>query len=154
IAVRGATGICIATEAATRDRSFLIAPGSVREFALSQVHDRTFRSRLVLLCGYFLVPALRDGAASILRRVRECGGETLLDTGWDPDGWPAAAREAVLKLLPWVSVFAPNEAEAVAITNERSALRAARSLQERSGGWCIIKRGAQGSLAVGPDHAE
>lgn len=154
IAVRGATGICIATEAAMRDRSFLIAPGSVREFALSQVHDRTFRSRLVLLCGYFLVPALRDGAASILRRVRECGGETLLDTGWDPDGWPAAAREAVLELLPWVSVFAPNEAEAVAITNERSALRAARSLQERSGGWCIIKRGAQGSLAVGPDHAE
>jgi sugar/nucleoside kinase (ribokinase family) len=154
IAVRGATGICIATEAAERDRSFLIAPGSVREFSLSQVHDRTFCSRLLLVCGYFLVPALRGGAASILRRVREHGGETLLDTGWDPDGWPAAAKEEVLDLLPWVSVFAPNETEAVAITNERNALRAAKALQERSGGWCIVKRGAEGFLAVGPDHAE
>jgi sugar/nucleoside kinase (ribokinase family) len=155
VAVRGATGICIATEASTRDRSFLIAPGAVREFSLSQVDDRTLGSRWLLVCGYFLVPALRrGGAASILRQVRERGGETLLDTGWDPDGWPAAAREEVLELLPWVSVFAPNEAEAVAITNERSALGAARALQERSGGWCVVKLGAQGSVAAGPDHAE
>jgi sugar/nucleoside kinase (ribokinase family) len=155
VAVRGATGICIATEAAARDRSFLIAPGSVREFSLSQVHDRTLCSRQILICGYFLIPALRHGgAANVLRQVRERGGQTLLDTGWDPDGWPAAASEEVLGLLPWVSVFAPNEAEAMAITNERSALRAAGALQERSGGWCVVKRGAQGSLAVGPDHAE
>src|SRR5215831_1643744 len=155
IAVRGATGICIATEAATRDRSFLIAPGSVREFSLSQVHDRTLGSGQLLVCGYFLVPALRrGGAASIFRKVRARGGETLLDTGWDPGGWPATARQEVLELLPWVSVFAPNEAEALAISRERSALRAARALQERSGGWCIVKRGARGSLAVGPGHAE
>jgi len=155
VAVRGATGICIATEAGARDRSFLIAPGSAREFSLAQVRDRTLCSRQVLVCGYFLIPALRrGGAASIMRQVRERGGETLLDTGWDPDGWPAAAKEEVLELLPWVSVFAPNEAEALAITGERSAMRAARALQERSGGWCIVKLGAQGSLAVGPDHAE
>ncbi|MGN6791807.1 MAG: carbohydrate kinase family protein [Streptosporangiaceae bacterium] len=155
VAACGATGICVATEAAGRDRSFLIAPGSVREFTLSQVPDRALGSRLVLVCGYFLIPALRGGgAARLLKEVRARGGETLLDTGWDPDGWPAAAKNEVLDLLPLVSVFAPNESEALAITGEASVERAARTLQERSGGWCIVKRGSQGSMAVGPDQAE
>jgi sugar/nucleoside kinase (ribokinase family) len=155
VAVGGATGICIATEAAERDRSFLIAPGSVSEFSFSQVPELAICSRQVLVCGYFLIPALRDGgAARLLRQVRSRGGQTLLDTGWDPDGWPLAAKQEVLELLPWVSVFAPNESEAMAITGEDSAQNAARALQQRSGGWCIVKRGAHGSLAVGPEGAE
>jgi sugar/nucleoside kinase (ribokinase family) len=155
IAVGETTGICIATEAAGRDRSFLIAPGSVREFSLSQVPDLAICSRQMLICGYFLIPALRHGgAARILQRVRSQGGQTLLDTGWDPDGWPSAAKEEVLELLPSVSVFAPNESEAMAMTGEGKAWTAARALQKRSGGWCIVKRGAHGSLAAGPDDAE
>jgi sugar/nucleoside kinase (ribokinase family) len=110
VAVGGVTGICIATEAAGRDRSFLIAPGSVREFSLSQVPDLAIWSPHVLICGYFLIPALRHGgAARLLQQVRSRGGQTLLDTGWDPDGWPSAAKEEVLELLPWVSVFAPRD---------------------------------------------
>jgi len=155
VAIGGATGICIATEAAGRDRSFLIAPGSVREFSLSQVPDLAICARQVLICGYFLIPALRHGgAARLLQRVRSRGGKTLRDTGWDPDGWPAAAKEEVLELLPWVTVFAPNESEAIAMTGESNARNAARALQERSGGWCIVKRGVHGSLAAGPDDAE
>jgi sugar/nucleoside kinase (ribokinase family) len=150
-----ATGICVATEAAGRDRSFLIAPGSVRDFSLSQLPDRALGARQVLVCGYFLIPALRGGgAARLLQEVRARGGETLLDTGWDPDGWPAAAKDEVLGLLPWVSVFAPNESEALALTGEVSVRCAARALQERSGGWCVVKRGAQGALAAGPGDAE
>ena len=155
IGVGGATGICVATEAAGRDRSFLIAPGSVREFSLSQVPDLALSSQQVLVCGYFLIPALRGGAAAwLLKEVRARGGETLLDTGWDPEGWPAAAKDEILDLLPCVSVFAPNESEALAITGEGRVEHAARALQERSGGWCIVKRGVQGSLAVGPERAE
>lgn len=155
VAVGGDTGICIATEAAGRERSFLIAPGSVREFSLSQIPDQAICSRQVLICGYFLIPALRHGgAARILQQVRSRGGQTLLDTGWDPDGWPGAAKEEILELLPSVSVFAPNESEAMAMTGEGNARNAARALQRRSGGWCIVKRGAQGSLAAGPDNAE
>jgi sugar/nucleoside kinase (ribokinase family) len=155
IAVGGTTGICIATEAAGRDRSFLIAAGCVAEFALSQVPERALCARQVVVCGYFLIPALRGGgAAQLLKEVRARGGETLLDTGWDPDGWPSAAKDEVLDLLQWVSVFAPNESEALAITGEASVERAARVLQERSGGWCIIKRGTHGALAAGPDQAE
>jgi sugar/nucleoside kinase (ribokinase family) len=155
VSVAGSTGICVATEAAGRDRSFLIAPGSVREFSLSRVPDRALGARQVLVCGYFLIPALRNGgAARVLKEVRARGGVTILDTGWDPDGWPAAARDEVLDLLPWVNVFAPNESEALAIAGDPSVRQAARALQERSGGWCVVKRGAQGALAVGPAQAE
>src|SRR5262249_31795425 len=126
VAVGGDTGICIATEAAGRDRSFLIAPGSVREFSLTQVPKLAISSRHVLVCGYFLIPALRrGGAARLFQQVRSRGGQTLLDTGWDPDGWPSAAKEEVCELLPWVSVFAPNESEAMALTGEGKAWHAA-----------------------------
>ncbi|HEX7993466.1 MAG TPA: carbohydrate kinase family protein [Streptosporangiaceae bacterium] len=154
VAVGGTTGICVATEAAGRDRSFLIAPGCVAEFALSQIPDRAICARQVVVCGYFLIPALRSGgAAQLLKEVRARGGETLLDTGWDPDGWPPAAKDEVIDLLQWVSVFAPNESEALAITGEASADQAARALQERSGGWCIVKRGARGAVGAGPGRA-
>lgn len=155
VSLGGATGICVATEAPGRDRSFLIAPGSVRAFSLSQVPDQALGARQVIVCGYFLVPALQGGgAARILKEVRARGGETLLDTGWDPGDWPPAARDEVLGLLPWVSAFAPNESEALAITGEASVQQAARVLQERSGGFCVVKRGAQGALAVGPGQVE
>jgi argininosuccinate lyase len=108
----------------------------------------------VVVCGYFLIPALRGGGAvQLLKEVRARGGETLLDTGWDPDGWPPAAKNEVMDLLQWVSVFVPNESEALAITGEASADQAARVLQKRSGGWCIVKRGAQGAVGAGPGRA-
>src|SRR5262249_13159207 len=89
IAVGGATGICVAREGVGRAGSFLFAPGSVREFSLSKIPDRAVCARQLLVCGYFLIPALRGGGvARFLKEVRARGGETLLDTGWDPDGWP------------------------------------------------------------------
>jgi sugar/nucleoside kinase (ribokinase family) len=151
IAVSGETGICIATEAADRDRSFLIAPGSPCQFSLPQIPDRAVSAQRLLVCGYFLLPALRyGGAGTLLQRARARGDETFLDTGWDPDGWTAETRNEVLGLLAWVDVFLPNEAEAMAIAGEPDVHNAVRALQARSGRWCIVKRGPKGSMAVGP----
>lgn len=155
IAVTGGTGICIATESAGRDRSFLITPGSIGQFSLPQVTERAVSARRLLVCGFFLLPALRrGGAATLLQQARGRGGETFLDTGWDPDGWAADTKSEVLGLLPWVDVFLPNEAEATVIAGEADVHAAARALQARSGGWCIVKRGAAGCLAAGPGNAE
>jgi sugar/nucleoside kinase (ribokinase family) len=70
IGVGGATGICVATEAAGRDRSFLIAPGSVREFSLSQVPDRALSSRQVLVCGSSSLPCAAGGRMATQRGPR------------------------------------------------------------------------------------
>ena len=51
-------------------------------------------------------------------------------------------------------MFLPNEAEARAIADLDDVDAAARALQTASGGWVVVKLGARGCLAVGPDGAQ
>jgi sugar/nucleoside kinase (ribokinase family) len=145
-----ATGTSIAFEAPGRDRSFLISLASLAAFEPSMVPDAALRASFVLFGGYFNLPSMRGGpTAELLRRVRAVGGTSLLDTGWDHDGWPAATREEVRLLLPSVDIFVPNEAEAERLTGESDPLRAARALAAVSGGWVVVKMGRAGCLAAG-----
>ena len=91
-----ATGVSVAFEAPGHDRSFLTALGSLALFEPAMIPDEAIGANLVLLCGYFLLPALRgQPSAELLRRVKAAGGATLFDPGWDPDGWTeATARSA------------------------------------------------------------
>lgn len=99
------------------------------------VPDVAVRASNVLLCGYFNVPSMRgDPTAALLRRVKDEGGRTLLDTGWDHDGWPEATREEAGLLLPSVDVFLPNEVEAEVLTGEPDPLPSATALGRLSGG--------------------
>jgi sugar/nucleoside kinase (ribokinase family) len=147
-----ATGTSIAFEAPGRDRSFLMSLASLSAYGSLMIPDEAFDASLVLLCGYFNLPSMRGSpAADVLRRVKEAGGTTLLDTGWDHDGWPPATREEIRGLLPLVDVFLPNELEATHLSGDADPLTAARSLTALSGGWTIVKVGPEGCLAVGPD---
>ena len=149
-----ATGVSVAFEAPSRERSFLMSLGSLTTFDRSMVPRDALVARLVLLCGYFDVPALRgEETATMLETIRHAGGRSLLDVGWAPDGWTEPTRTEVLELLPLVDVFLPNEAEALHLSGEPEVRAAARALQERSGGWIIVKRGLEGCLAAGPDDA-
>src|SRR5262245_947827 len=103
----GTTSICIATETKHEARSFLIAPGSHQALSIHRIPDSALSARCVLVCGYFLLPALRSAVTAILREVKTQGGETFLDTGWDPGGWSSETRDEVLGLLPWVDAFLP-----------------------------------------------
>ena len=47
-------------------------------------------------------------------------------------------------------MFLPNEAEACALAGTESVTKAGRELQRRSGGWVVIKLGADGCMAFGP----
>jgi argininosuccinate lyase len=146
-----ATGVSIAFEAPGRERSFLISVASLAAFEVSMVPDAALRASDVLFCGYFNLPSMRgDPTASLLRRVKDAGGTTLLDTGWDHDGWPESTREEVRLLLPSVDVFLPNEAEAEGLTGESDPMTAALALTRMSGGWVVAKLGEAGCLAVGP----
>jgi len=148
------TGISIAFEAPSRDRSFLISLGSLADFEPSMVPVDALESPYVLLCGYFDVPRMRgDAAARMLRSVRAGGGTTLLDPGWDPAGWTAANRRELLELLPLVDLFLPNEDEACRLAEEEDVREAASVLRGRSGGWVVVKRGRDGCIAAGPGDA-
>jgi sugar/nucleoside kinase (ribokinase family) len=147
-----ATGICIAFEAPSRDRSFLISLASLAAFEPSMVPEEVFGASLVLLCGYFDLPSMRGRAtADILRRVKAVGGTTLFDPGWDHDGWSEATREELRSLLPLVDIFLPNDLEAESLSGDPDPTSAGRALSALSGGWTVVKLGPDGCVATGPD---
>jgi sugar/nucleoside kinase (ribokinase family) len=147
------TGISIAFEAPGRDRSFLTLLGSLEEFDASMVPEDALTKDLVLLCGYFNLPSLRgEGTLQLLREARTEGAITLLDTGWDPGGWSKETSEEMATLLPLVDVFLPNETEARHLSGLEDPVEAAQVLQESSGGWIVVKLGANGCVGVGPDE--
>ena len=146
-----ATGVSIAFESPGQDRSFLISLGSLATFDADDVPEEALTARFVLVCGYFLHPMLRgEPNRRILDAARAAGAATLLDTGWDPQGWSDTARDEVRDLLGLVDVFLPNESEARALTGEEDPRRAAELLQESSGGSVVVKLGPDGCLALVP----
>src|SRR5262249_30761505 len=66
------------------------------------------------------------------------------------DGFQAATREELFRILPLVDVFLPNEAEACALAATDVVAKAGRELQRRSGGWVVVKLGPHGCIAFGP----
>jgi sugar/nucleoside kinase (ribokinase family) len=146
-----ATGTSIAFEAPGRDRSFLISLASLSGFEPWMVPEEAVDASFVLFCGYFNLPSMRGRpTADLLRRVKEAGGTTLLDTGWDHDGWPETTREEIRLLLPSVDIFVPNEVEAEHLSGESDPVTAARSLSAVSAGWTVVKLGREGCVTVGP----
>jgi sugar/nucleoside kinase (ribokinase family) len=149
------TGVSLALEAPARDRAFLTSPGSLSRFDASMIPAEVLGSRLVLLCGYFLLPALRgEPAIRLLTDIRHRGGTTLFDCGADPAGWREQTRRQILNLLPLVDIFLPNADEAAVLTGETDILAAGRALQRMSGGAVILKLGSEGSMAIGADGAK
>lgn len=150
------TGLTVACEAPGRDRSFLTFLGVNTVWSLVQIPDDAADCGSLLMCDYFCAPSLRgEPTAALLRRARAAGARTYFDTAWDSSGFDGATREEVRALLQHVDVFLPNAAEARALVgSEAPPHRLARELQQVSGGWVVVKLGADGALATGPDGAE
>lgn len=150
------SGLTVALESAQRDRTFLTYLGVNADWGPEMIPPDALDCQNLLLCDYFVSPALQGEAArGLLASARAHGGRTFFDTAWDPGGFSARTREEVRGLLPWVDVFLPNEAEAQALAAlGGDAAQAARALQAESGGWVVVKLGARGCLAAGPGGAE
>ncbi len=150
-----ATGMTVALESDQRDRTFLTHLGVNAEWVPEMIPADALECDNLLLCDYCVTPGLQGEAAqSLLQAARAAGARTFFDTAWDPDDFPAARRAELRELLGSVDVFLPNEAEARAIADDGDVRSAARALQTVSGAWVVVKLGARGCLAVGPDGAE
>ncbi|HEY6522745.1 MAG TPA: carbohydrate kinase family protein [Solirubrobacteraceae bacterium] len=149
------TGLTVALESDERDRTFLTHLGVNADWTADMIPADALECENLLLCDYCVTPGLQgDAARTLLEATRAAGGRTFFDTAWDPDDFPPARRAEVRGLLASVDVFLPNEAEARAIADLDDVDAAARSLQTASGGWVVVKLGARGCLAVGPDRAQ
>lgn len=151
-----ATGLTVALESSGRDRSFLTYLGVNDGWGATTIPDAALTCDSLLLCDYFLMPALRGKPAGwLLDTARRRGASTFFDTTWDPGGFSECARREVYDLLPSVDVFLPNEAEACTLAAlPGDVARAAHALQGVSGGWVVVKLGASGCLAAGPGGTE
>jgi sugar/nucleoside kinase (ribokinase family) len=157
VANAGSSGVTVALESPERDRTFLTYLGVNADWSSAMIPRDALDTDNLLLCDYFVAPKLQGRAAEdLLAATRECGGRTFFDTAWDPGNFAAHTREQVGEVLRFVDVFLPNEAEACALAGVApdAARAAARALQERSGGWIVVKLGARGCLAAGPDGVE
>lgn len=145
----GATGITVGIVREDGERAFVSDFASLREYdvALVERHwDLIAGADVVCLVGQFCLERITLAAArALLGAVRAQGKNTVLDTGWDPAGWPAETVAGMRALLPEADLFLPNLDEARAMTGLSEPVAAAATLCELGAGVVVVKCGAEGS---------
>jgi sugar/nucleoside kinase (ribokinase family) len=123
------------------DRSMLTVLGTLSEITPELVDQVELdQVRHWHIAGYFLLPSLFPFWPSFLKKLRNKGITSSLDTNWSPSGnW-----EQVLEILPLVDLFLPNEQEAMSITGTSNYHEAGRILAGRTG-MVVVKRGGEGA---------
>lgn len=146
-------------------RTFVSYLGHLTSFPERRLEEALAGARpgdLLLLCGYFLMPTLRQLAPDLLRQAADLGVLTVLDTGWPTEGWTEPVKREVGALLPLLTVFTPNREELLGLAGvpdageyEADAVKRAvddvRSLDSQR---LLVKLGALGALYVGPDGTQ
>ncbi len=143
-------------------RTFVSHMGHLDHLPLERIEaalDAAAPGDLLLLCGYFLMPRLRELAPGLLERAQGRGVVTTLDSGWPSEGWSEAVKGEMLALLPHVDVFLPNREELLGVSGVPDAGRyEAEAVEEaltrvRAAGATrvVVKLGPEGALYDGPD---
>lgn len=146
------TAVTMALVRTDGERAFVSDFGSQREYGLEHIlsqWDRIAPAAVLCLAGLYNIPGLTPGAAGeLLHRARADGVTTVLDTGWDPLGWPAARVQATRALLAEVDVFVPNLDEARALTGCDEPAEAAAALRADGAATVVVKCGGAGSVGL------
>lgn len=146
------SGITVAVEAPGRDRAFLSSLGAMARMRPEDILEEMLATGYVALAGYFLLPGMRGPAlAELFGRARRAGAQTVLDTGWPPEGWTAATRQELLAALASVDIFLPNDDELHGLTDDGDTERAARRLAVSTDTVVAVKMGARGAGLAAPD---
>ncbi|WP_104130712.1 carbohydrate kinase family protein [Cryobacterium sp. N21] len=145
------SAITVAVESVGQDRAFLSSMGAMKNMTTVDVPSDVLNARFVVLAGYFLLPGLRGQAVTALfERARTRGAETVLDTGWPPQGWTNDVCAEVVEALAGVDVFLPNEDELLGLTGEAEVRPAALQLAAQTNTIVAVKCGARGASLATP----
>jgi sugar/nucleoside kinase (ribokinase family) len=91
---------------------------------------------------YFLQPGFKNQLDILFKMAKDAGLTTSLDMQWDPaEKWDFDFK----KILPYVDIFLPNEAELLYLTGKDSIDKALQSLTGYAN-IILVKQGKQGSL--------
>src|SRR3954464_7330254 len=145
----GQTGVTVGIARPDGERAFISDFASLHEFdeALVARHwDLVAAADVVCLVGQFCLSQITpDVATRLLRRARTEEKVTVLDTGWDPAGWPSETVTGIRRLLREVDLFLPNHDESAAITGAIAPEEAAAILQSYGPEAVVVKCGPTGS---------
>jgi ribokinase len=148
------TGITVAAVREDGERAFVSDYAALHLFDAGVIrrHAEGVQGYPILaFCGLNTLPGLSLGpVAELFGGARRQGTKTVLDTGWDPLGWPQERLRGLREVLAEVSVFLPNMDEARALTGHGYPEKAAGALRDLGVELAVIKLGAEGCLAVGP----
>ncbi|MBC7928297.1 MAG: carbohydrate kinase family protein [Bryobacteraceae bacterium] len=124
------------------DRKFLHRPGASRNMVLSQV-DLAPRAGFshFHLANPFALPSLRSETGDLMRRAKEAGYTTSIDTGWDSkERWMLDLSPA----LPYTDLLFANDAEARLLGGSTDVNAAVAQIQKNGVPDIVVKTGPSG----------
>jgi sugar/nucleoside kinase (ribokinase family) len=137
------TGVTVSLSTGS-ERALATYLGSISSVSIADVKPDLLRAvDHVHVGSFYLQQTLRPDLASLFEECRAMRLTTSLDPGWDPSNeWNAD----ILEVLKHVTVFLPNETEAMAITATNSPEKAIDLLSEHAD-IVLVKMGDKGCLA-------
>lgn len=119
VAVDGSdTSASLVTVDSNGERSFMHCIGANGEFSVSDInYDIIRNSKIVFVAGTMLMPAF-DGeqCAEFLKKVKEMGIYTVLDTAWDSKGrW----MDVLKPCMKYIDLFIPSIEEAEQLSGKK-----------------------------------
>lgn len=124
------------------DRANITYPGAMEYLGIDDISDEQLSlAKHLHFSSVFFQPAIKPDLANLFERAKSLGLTTSIDPQWDPaELWDFDYK----KILPFVDVFLPNEAELKLITHSNTLEEAIDAIKN----YCnilVVKNGSQGS---------
>ncbi len=124
------------------DRAMITHQGAMKYLGIKDITKTMLaKARHLHFSSYFLQPRFKHKLGNLFKMAKDEGLTTSLDVQWDPaEQWDFNFK----KVLPYVDIFFPNEAELLHLTATDSIEKALKAVKGY-GKFILIKQGAQGS---------